>query len=365
MATQIFVVSGTTQVSPADWNNANNTVEAIGGGASGAAAAGTFHATGGGGGEYRAISNFNVLIPGTTSFVYVIGAGGLAATTSTTIVGNNGAQTTFNVTDLVAKPGLAGAVGTGSQTGGAGGTGGTGAADNADGGKGGDLTGASGSGGSGAGGAGGSTGAGGAGVDSSSTSAGVFTDGGAGDAGAGGAAGTTGGTRAGGAGAEWDATHGSGGGGAGDNAIGAVGDGGLYGGGGGAVRNAVGSPISGAGAQGIVVLTYTVASVGHPTWKRFGGVTHIGGGPHNFGRGSGVWAAPKLATIIFDAALGAVRRIVCADTQRSLALASIPGVGEDRIVVKRSEIAWLKQGGMKLPRLADCTRLVAEMKKAA
>jgi hypothetical protein len=30
--TQIFIVSGTSQTSPADWNNSNNTVEGIGGG---------------------------------------------------------------------------------------------------------------------------------------------------------------------------------------------------------------------------------------------------------------------------------------------------------------------------------------------
>lgn len=267
MATQIFIVSGTTQVSPADWTNANNTVEAIGAGASGGVGdVSNPRASGGGGGEYRKIINFSVIVPGTTPFVYVIGAGGAAVsrTTSGGTAGNDGSQVTFNVTDLIAKPGLAGAATTDGATtasGGLGGTGGTGAAANFNGGRGGDCTINRAV--TGGGGAAGPNGAGNQGVDSVSLS--VPTDGGSGDNGLGGAGGpSTGGTgdgSPGGNGAEWDATHGSGGGGSGARAASATvtaGSGGNYGAGGGGVANntAGNATTSGAGAQGLIVITY-------------------------------------------------------------------------------------------------------------
>lgn len=280
MATQIFIVSGVSQTSPADWTNASNSVEALGGGGSGAAgrnSGGAFsgRVAGGGGSEYRKISNFTVVVPGTTSFVYTIGPGGTGVTQSADgqTAGNAGTQTTFNVTDLVAKPGLGGdaAAAGGTCNGGAGGTGGTGAAANFDGGRGGNVTnnGAS----TGGGGAGGSTGAGNQGVDSTATNQGF--DGGSGDAGSGGAAGTGGGSSGnggnGGNGAEWDASHGSGGGGGGGRrtaGTGLGGTGGNYGGGGGAVTqvNSSGTPTSGAGGPGIIVLTYPIASATNAGW---------------------------------------------------------------------------------------------------
>jgi hypothetical protein len=166
---RIFVVSGTSQTSPADWNNSNNSVEGLGGGASGAIAITSGHATGGGGGEWRKISNFSVATPGTTAFNYTIGPGGTAVVSSVAANGNDGTQTTFNTSSLVAKPGIKGTQAAGSVNGGAGGTAGTGAGGNFDGGRGGNLTGASGSGASGGGGAAGGTGAGAAGGDSAST----------------------------------------------------------------------------------------------------------------------------------------------------------------------------------------------------
>jgi hypothetical protein len=254
--TQIFVVSGTSQTSPADWNNSSNTVEGLGGGASGAFFLTTVaHATGGGGGEYRKIANFSVATPGTTAFNYTIGPGGNAV--STTVDGNDGTATTFNTSSLIANPGIKGTQGAGAHNGGAGGSLGTGAAANANGGRGGNMTGASGGGGSGGGGAGGATGAGNAGVDTASTATFIATAGGSGDAGAGGAGGlsTSG---AGGNGTEWDASHGSGGGGGGNGSGAPAGGGGLYGGGGGGANDTAGT--SGAGGQGILVLTYTPAS---------------------------------------------------------------------------------------------------------
>jgi hypothetical protein len=242
LSTTIFVVSGTSQTSPADWDNANNTVEGIGGGGGGASGLGSSNnrAAGGGGGEYRKIANFSVATPGTTNFTYVIGAGGIAVTRTTagTTAGNNGAQTTFNTSSLIADNGNGGGVAVSSTAaGGVGGSGGTGAADNADGGKGGD---ASSAGGAGGGGAGGATGAGNPGVD------GGPTDGGSGTSST---VTITGGT------------------------------GGNYGGGGGASASTSSTSVtstSGAGAQGIIVITYTPVSTGQPYAKRVGGVHFVG-----------------------------------------------------------------------------------------
>lgn len=290
LSTVIFVVSGTTQTSPADWVNAANTVEGLGGGGSGS---GTWtdnvsadKAYGAGGGEYRKIANFSVATPGTTAFNYVIGAGGspggVGSDVSGAQNGTDGTQTTFNTTSLVAKPGLKG-----GPAAGAGGTGGTGAAGNANGGAGGGV-GHRGSA-SGAGGAGGPAGVGGAGTASSATNQG--TAGGTGNNGSGGPGGagnSSGNGTAGSAGTNWDATHGSGGGGGGGrNSSGSAngGAGGLYGAGGGGALDTASGATGGVGKQGLLILTYTPVAAGQPTSKRFAGVPGMGGGsnPSIFG----------------------------------------------------------------------------------
>lgn len=268
-ASPIIITSGTSQTSPSDWNNSSNTVEGLGGGASGAAhRQGTQVATGGGGAEYREISNFSVATPGTTAFNYTIGPGGTAVTAtsgSPAVNGNDGTQTTFNTTSLVAQPGIHGVQGTNPQSGGAGGTGGTGAAANFDGGRGGNsgsFTAVA----TGGGGAAGPAAAGSNGVDGTVGTS--QTNGGNSGDGATGGASATGVASPGANGTAWDASHGAGAGGGGArsganpaNITG--GSGGNYGGGGGAGLNSSGAastnPVSGAGIQGIIVLTYTPA----------------------------------------------------------------------------------------------------------
>jgi hypothetical protein len=269
--TQAFLTttpgSNQTYTSDATWNNANNTIEVIGAGASGGRfGAGTGHATGGGGGAYCKISNFTFTTPGTTTATYQIGSGGLAVTGTGGASGNNGGKTWFNAaafpvsgTAVGADAGLAGASGTASVNGGAGGAiannypASTGFA----GGRGGNLTGASGSGGSGGGGAAGPNAAGNQGVDDATTNSAVATAGGQGDGTFGGLGGAA--ISSGHVGTEWDATHGSGGGGGGGGNNSGTGSGGNYGGGGGGVRSSAGSTTSGAGTQGIIVLTWTPA----------------------------------------------------------------------------------------------------------
>ena len=269
-ATVTFYTSPTgsnqTWTRPADWNNANNTIEILGAGGSGAARNGSVeHAVGGGGGQYRKATNFTA----SASHTYQLGAGGAAVSpgSSTSSNGNAGGNTWFDGTTfagatLSAQGGSGGVSGAGSQTGGAGGSTGTGGTGN-NGGAGGNLTGASGGGGSGGGGAGGAAGAGNAGVSASTTGTFDATNGGSGDAGSGGSAGTAGTATggAGGNGTEWDASHGSGGGGGGAARTGSStgGSGGNYGGGGGGVRGNSVPVTSGAGIQGLMVVTYTPA----------------------------------------------------------------------------------------------------------
>ena len=254
-----------TYTSPSDWNNANNTIEGMGGGGSGASSTDTTqNVSGGGGGEYRKIVNFSVTTAGTTTYNYVIGAGGtsVSQTSGTKANGNNGSATTFNTSSLIANFGNGGVFGTTIISGGSGGTGGTGAAANANGGRGGNCTAANAQSITGGGGAAGPNGAGGNGGDIGTA---TRSSGGNGDAGSGGAGSSAGGNgsnpSAGGNGTEWDASHGSGGGGAGASG-GTVtiqaGAGGLYSGGGGACTTGTGGTSkSGAGAQGILVITYT------------------------------------------------------------------------------------------------------------
>lgn len=212
----IFLTSGTTFTRPGDWNDTNNTIEAIGAGADSSST------TGGIGGCYAKISNY--VLPAT--FTYQIGVhGGTTGagtaptantwgTGATTLVAAGSASSTTNCVGSVVFAG----------------------------------------GGSGAGfGGGGAAGPHGAGNTASSST------GGSGDAGFGGAGGAPGNPPlAGGNGAEWTsnpggATAGSGGGG-GKAQVSAQpgGAGGLYGGAAGG-RFTSGT---GAGANGIIVLTY-------------------------------------------------------------------------------------------------------------
>ena len=287
--------SGTWQV-PADWDNANNTIEVIGGG--GAGDGGTNGNRGGGGGAYAKVTNLS--LSGTIN--YSAGARGAGGSSS----GGSGSATYFNGTSCtgasVCAAGGQGASSSGSGSGGAGGStsssvgtvkfaGGSGGSGNSSADTGGGGGGAGAPGGAGKnGGAGDSSssgqdggGEGAGGVSSSSggtgTSNGAFGGNGPAGSGAGsagingaGGAGTNGGGGgggdsssnssggynggAGGAGTEWDATHGGGGGGGGSgntNSSGGRtgGTAGTYGGGGG------GGLTGGSGGQGIIVVTYT------------------------------------------------------------------------------------------------------------
>jgi hypothetical protein len=252
--------SNQSWTSQSDWNNSDNTIQAIGAGASGGATRGSVaHDTGGGGGGCSGITNFAVDVPGTTTATWQVGVGGpqVSRTSNGSTVGTNGGDTWFNATTLAAssvgaKGGIGGAAGTGSRSGGAGGDAASGVGTTkTSGGRGGNLTGGSGGGGSGGGGAGGLNGDGSAGGDDSSTSS-TKTDGGAGDAGNGGAGGSfTGGSAT--------PPNYSGGGGGGASGVAATASaGGNYGGGGGGANAASASTCrSGAGIQGIIILTYT------------------------------------------------------------------------------------------------------------
>src|SRR6266480_2613592 len=287
--TTIYLTTGTTWVVPADWNNANNTIEVIGGGGGGktAAAAQLGSGGGGGGGAYSKATNVT-LTPGATVTI-AVGAAGAA---------NGGAggdaylcNATTNCASIAGTAVLAGAKGGAGgavKIGGAGGAtaSGVGATKFAGG------IGAGGGnefGGGGGGGAGGTTAAGSAGVIS------VFgANGGAGGVGgtASGGAGGTGGLKssgpgnagaggAGGTGTVWDATHGAGGGGGGGGYNGGSGGcptgqtcpsptpwpslpgpggaGGKYGGGGGGGGDSDSGRVPGvgaAGSQGIITVFY-------------------------------------------------------------------------------------------------------------
>lgn len=247
--------SNQTYTKPADWNNADNIIECLGGGASGYTNLGN----GGAGGGYTKLTN--ITLAGNAT--YRVGAGGLAD-------GNDGGDTWFNDTvypttgtDKVgAKGGLTKTDTYGNASGGAstsgypaGGTrysGGDGGAGNS-----------SGFGGAGGGGAAGKNGNGNTGATAPANDNG--SAGGSGDAGFGGAAGSAGVGGAGGNGGngtEWDATHGSGGGGGGGTGNTpdyAGGSGGNYGAGSGSGGYVSGS--SPAGKQGLIVVTYTPAAV--------------------------------------------------------------------------------------------------------
>src|SRR6266480_183008 len=240
--TTIYLTTGTTWVVPADWNNANNSIEVIGGGGGGktAAAAQLGSGGGGGGGAYSKATNVT-LTPGATVTIAVGaagaangGAGGDAYLCNAT---TNCASIAGTAVVAGAKGGAGGAVkigGAGGAT--ASGVGATKFAGGIGGGGGNEF------GGGGGGGAGGTTAAGSAGVIS------VF--------GANGGAGGAGGTASGGAGGTGGLkSSGPGNAGAG----GAGGAGGKYGGGGGGGGDSDSGQTPGAGAagsQGIITVFY-------------------------------------------------------------------------------------------------------------
>lgn len=275
VAGQRFIVSPTgsnqTITSDATWTNTHNFVALIAGGGSGASlVTGGNTDSGGGGGAYNSFTNFTFAIPGTTTAVVRVGAGGTAVASTTAANGNAGGQSWFNSTAfpvsgiaLGAANGVGGVFSSATSNGGAGGA----VANNypanqgAAGGRGGNATFTTGNfPNTGGGGAGGLNGAGQNGQDQN-VSAG--SNGGAGDNGFGGAGGITTGVSPGspgGNGREWDSTHGSGGGGSGEDlgTTGSAGTGGLYGGGGGSIFTGAGTATSGAGGQGIVVMYWGI-----------------------------------------------------------------------------------------------------------
>lgn len=240
LATVVFLTSGTSYARPADWNDASNSIEAIGGGGGGGGGTsdpclGFTSGNGGGAGAYAKVSNQTLA----ASTAYAIGAGGTGTTGASIGVpnGNPGGNTTWASTIVVAKAGVNTVGGTTAASTGtvkfAGGNAGSGAAAAT----------------SGAGG-----GAGGPNAAGNNASG---TTGGRGDGTFGGLGGTL--NNNGAAGAEYTATAGGtagSGGGGGSSSSGAVGGraGGLYGAGG---SGSGGGSTAGNGAQGIIIVTYT------------------------------------------------------------------------------------------------------------
>jgi hypothetical protein len=266
-----------TQVGPAGFANK---IETVAGGGSGGAISvsdpvgGTI--VGGGGGAYSAITNL-VLVPGST-LTYQIGVGGAAITAAfeTTGTGNPGGDSWFNATTLAAssvgaKGGAGGHAAVSTLTAGSAGgaaASGIGSTKHSGGASGSATTSGDPVSASGGGGAGGPNGDGNASANAgiSGATAGGSAD--AGSGGAGGAGNTAGSGTAGSSGTEFDGSHGcGGGGGAGVSQSGATvngGNGGLYGGGGGGqgagTAGGIGTALSGAGAQGLIVVTNVVAT---------------------------------------------------------------------------------------------------------
>jgi hypothetical protein len=254
---------GSNQTYTADptWNSGINSIECIGGAGSGATNSGVRNAVqGGGAGAYSKILNFSFANPGSTTATYNIGVGGAAvASAGSNSNGNNGGDTWFNAASFAsssvgAKAGTAGIVDSGAYNGGLASSGiGT---TLYNGGSGGGASGGLSNSASGGGGAAGPNGAGNSGGNLSVNN--QQTAGGSADAGFGGGGGAAG-DNPGGSGSEWT-TAGSGGGGGGISVAGAptAGSGGNYGGAGGAAASQTGSTAtSGAGTQGIIVLTWT------------------------------------------------------------------------------------------------------------
>jgi hypothetical protein len=232
LSTVVFLVTtgGATWTFDPSWNNASNSIEAIGTGALASnGQLGKFLLPGGGagGGAYAAV--FNQTISANKS--YTIPVAGVTSpanvTWDTSVVVADSGNGTVNVATAGTGGLASNSTGTTKYDGGNGGTG-----ESATSGRGG-----------GGGGAAGPAGAGGTGL--------------------GGASGGTGGTGNNGAtpantdGDDWDATHGSGGGG---NTTSGQRNGGLYGGGG--AGGGQGVAAGGTGRPGIIVLTWTPADAG-------------------------------------------------------------------------------------------------------
>ncbi len=258
-------------------------------GAGGAAATGVGASGGAGGDTYLCSDQTGNCSDTSGTFGSSVKAGAHGGAGATTTVGGAGGSVTGAVGSVTSAGGAGGNVGN-DFTGGAGG-GGAGGVGSGLTGKAGGLPGASANGGSGGGGAGGTSstsgsnaasgnigGAGGNGPTGTGSGAGGTTGvagtagtagTGAGGGGGGGASGANnvGNGGAGGSGSEWDSTHGAGGGGgagggSSTNTSGTdvAGAGGLYGGGGGGGGWQDG--LGGAGAQGIIVITYTPVVTG-------------------------------------------------------------------------------------------------------
>lgn len=301
--TTIFLTSDATWTVPADWNNSDNTVEVIGEGGKGQDGSTSLGGDGGGGGAYSKASNVS-LTPGTTlasGTDYQIGSGGTSTDTwlkdgSSTIVvlakcggngdgvsgHNNGGDAASGIGDVKYSGGNGGHITGNAGHGGAGSAGPDGAGRNGY-----AVTSGAGQGGGGAngllsadapatfpyaGGAGPAGDPGGAGSNDRNIPgvAGVNGSGG------GGGFGASGFVSNGGAGSQYDiwtdnsggphngntAGPGSGGGGAGGTVTGDTsakrgGDGGGFGGGGGGGPRGTPPGTGGAGAPGIIVITYT------------------------------------------------------------------------------------------------------------
>jgi hypothetical protein len=260
---RLYLTSGTTWTVPADWNNANNSVECIGAGGGGA------RAGGGGGGAYAKSTNIALTAGSSISVGVGVGGGGAGQGGH----GGAGGDSWFNATSLSNAGSRGSALSCGAQ-------GGTGSVDLAyystGGGVGGStvvgsLTHTGGGGGSEYGIAGtpfdGGGGGGAAGPNGNGVTSGAYYLGVAGDAGYGGAGGGSY-SAAGGHGTEFDASHGSGGGGAGAVGVRGAqpatsGAGGAYGGGGagGAQNSGAGlDGYGGSGGNGLIVITYLPAS---------------------------------------------------------------------------------------------------------
>jgi len=215
----ILLTSGTSWTVPSDFTT--GTVHLIGGGGAGNSAG---NKTGGGGGGYAAITSFSPTAG--SSFTYAIGAAGTS--------NGAGGNTTIIVGGTTVTAG-----GGGAGTSGAGGTGGSSTTYLYSAGSLFLLSSGSNNGGSGSSLISGGGGGGAGGTITSGVSGGSGSTGGAGNGGAGGAAGLPG--------TEIGGLYGSGGG------ASAGGTAGLYGGGG------CGGVVSGAGAQGAIIIQYTIS----------------------------------------------------------------------------------------------------------
>lgn len=313
-ATTVFLTSGTSWNTPADWDNAANSIECIGSGADGRPASDvTFSGGGGGGGgAYAKITNLTI----SGAITYQIGAsatstsvtpntarvretyfngtasssaslscswgkysgdttGGVGGATNASTGdtkyagGNGGTATAFTVTGGGGGGGSAGPTGVGQNGGG------SANADPSGGGGGGGSNGGSSTAGSastGTGGANGGNGTGGSGAGTGGSSPSAGTSGGGGSTGS--DSGSSNGA-AGGCDTAFDTSYGACGGGGGSGGCGGFassgdgGNGGAYGGGGGGSGASFFDPpgIGGVGGTGLIVITYTpsVASSGRMT----------------------------------------------------------------------------------------------------